>query len=135
MIKRNVFKQIPHPLQLNVDFRGSICDIFYHTKINHVAIIKSKKNSIRGNHFHKKTTQHILILKGQLEYWYKNYNKKKSISTFVIANEGDMISTPPFEIHALRITKKNEFIVFSQGLRGGKDYEKDTFRVDNIIKS
>ena len=46
-----------------------------------------------------------------------------------------MISTPPFEIHALRITKKNEFIVFSQGLRGGKDYEKDTFRVDNIIKS
>ena len=56
-------------------------------------------------------------------------------SKFIIANEGDMISTPPFEIHALRITKKNKFIVFSQGLRGGKDYEKDTFRVNNIIKS
>ena len=84
MIKRNVFKQIPHPLQLNVDFRGSICDIFYHTKINHVAIIKSKKNSIRGNHFHKKTTQHILILKGQLEYWYRNYNKKNQYQRLLL---------------------------------------------------
>ena len=106
MIKRNVFINIPHPLELNEDSRGAICDIFYDTKINHVAIIKSKKNSIRGNHFHKKTTQHILILEGQLEYWYANY-KKNLDSKFIIANEGDMISTPPFEIHALRITKKN----------------------------
>ena len=134
MIKRSVFVDIHQPLQINKDSRGEICDIFYDTKINHVAIINSKKNSIRGNHYHKKTTQHILILEGQLEYWYTNFNKKKSDTRFVVANEGDMISTPPFEIHALRITKKNKFIVFSQGLRGGKDYEKDTFRVDNIIK-
>ena len=28
--------------------------------------------------------------------------------------------------------EKNEFIVFSKGLRGGKDYEKDTYRVAPI---
>ena len=27
----------------------------------------------------------------------------------------------------------NSFVVFSSGLRGGKDYEADTFRVDSII--
>ena len=29
----------------------------------------------------------------------------------------------------------NEFIVFSEGLRGGKDYESDTYRVSNIIEN
>ena len=44
-------------------------------------------------------------------------------------------STGPNEIHALKIGPEgNEFIVFSKGLRGGKDYESDTFRVDNIIE-
>jgi len=44
-------------------------------------------------------------------------------------NEGELISTPPFEIHSLEILESNIFIVFSEGLRGGIDYEEDTFRV------
>ena len=36
------------------DKRGSISDIFYKKNINHVAIIKSKKGALRGNHYHKK---------------------------------------------------------------------------------
>ncbi len=135
MIKRNIWKNIPYPLELNSDPRGSICDIFYDVSINHTAMITSNKGAIRGNHFHKKTTQHILIIKGELEYWYLNSEKKYSKPKYIILKEGDIVSTPPFEIHALRILKKNKFIVFSQGLRGGKDYEKDTFRVNNIIKS
>ena len=56
----------------------------------------------------------------------------KSIEVF----EGDIISTPPMEIHALEIGEDgNQFIVFSSGLRGGKDYEDDTFRVESIIGS
>ena len=61
-----------YPLEIHSDERGSIADyIFYNAKVNHVAIIKSEPNSIRGNHYHKETTQHILITKGSLEYWYK----------------------------------------------------------------
>ncbi len=73
-----------------------------------------------------------MITKGSLEYWYKKIHQNKSKKK--IAKEGDIITTPPFEIHALKILNKgNQFIVFSQGLRGGKDYEKDTFRVETII--
>ena len=73
------------------------------------------------------------ITKGKLEYWYKNIKSKKSKK--ILLKEGDIIETPPFEIHALR-TKNytNEFVVFSKGTRGGKDYEQDTYRVDNIIE-
>ena len=74
-----------------------------------------------------------MITKGSLEYWHKKV-KSDDASEMIIANVGDLVSTPPFEIHALKIgSEGNEFIVFSEGTRGGKDYESDTFRVNSII--
>lgn len=115
------------------DQRGIIKDIFYKENINHVAYISSKKNVIRGNHYHKKTTQFIYIISGSLYYWYKKLNSKKPSKVIKLV-KGDMVKTPPYEIHALTFKESNEFIVFSKGLRGGKDYEKDTFRVSPINK-
>ena len=116
------------------DERGSISDIFYKTKIDHVAIIKTKDSGriIRGNHYHKHTTQHIFMTKGWLRYWYKNLGDNEP-SKYVDVKEGFIVSTPPLEIHALECFLKNDFIVFSTGLRGGEDYESDTFRVESII--
>ena len=134
MKQKNIWKEIEDPLELNTDSRGSIVDVFYNSKIDHVAVIKSNPDSIRGNHYHKYTTQHILITSGSLEYWYKDLNSKNKAKK-ILVKKGDFISTPPYEIHALKIGKKgNEFIVFSEGQRGGKDYESDTFRVKNIIE-
>ena len=59
------------------DKRGTISDIFYNQNIQHVAIIKSRANVRRGDHFHKKTVQWMLITKGYLEYWYKPLKSKK----------------------------------------------------------
>ena len=121
---------------LNIDFkddRGTITDLFYDANINHVADIKTFEKCIRGNHYHKQTTQHIFVYKGFLEYWYKklgSLDKPKKI----LVKENQIITTPPYEIHALKITDVNHFIVFATGQRGGKDYESDTFRVDPIVK-
>jgi quercetin dioxygenase-like cupin family protein len=117
------------------DKRGSISDIFYKENINHVAIIKSKKGAKRGDHYHKKTTQYMYITKGALEYWYKKFNSKGK-SKKKILRTGDLIKTPPLEMHALKIISNNEFIVFTVGKRGGKDYESDTFRIiPTLIRS
>ena len=130
---RNIRKKVKKPLQSFKDKRGSIIDIFYKKKIDHVAIVDSKPNALRGNHYHKKTIQHMLITEGSLEYWYKPLKKKTKVKKKIL-KVGDLVSTPPYEIHALKISKKgNQFIVFSEGVRGGKDYEADTFRVPSII--
>ena len=110
------------------DKRGSISDIFYNTSIQHVAIIKSKPNVLRGDHYHKKTTQWMLMTKGSMEYWYKKLNSKTK-PKMKILKVGDLVETPPNEMHALKIRKDgNEFVVFTVGKRGGKDYESDTYR-------
>lgn len=132
MKKRNIWKNIPRPLELHKDKRGKIVDVFYKDNIDHVAVIDSKAGSLRGDHYHKETVQHMLITKGSLEYWHKPLNSKKRAEREVLI-EGDLVTTPPFEVHALRIIKDNQFIVFTQGKRGGKDYESDTFRIKPTI--
>ena len=117
MKKRNCWIDVKKPLEIHNDDRGIIADLFYNENINYVAIINSKPNVIRGNHYHKKTTQHILITEGSLDYWYKPLNSKEK-SQFINLRKGDIVSTPPNEIHALVIKNHfNQFIVFSSGLR------------------
>ena len=133
MKKINIFENDNPDLEVFNDNRGTIADVFYNHAINHVAIITSEPNIIRGNHYHKETTQHMLMTKGSLEYWYKDFGSDEPAKMYV-AKVGDLVSTKPFEIHGLRICSEgNEFIVFSEGLRGGKDYESDTYRVESII--
>jgi len=133
MIIRNVWKTPADPLEAFEDHRGKINDIFYKNNIDHVAIIHSEPNVMRGNHYHKQSTQHMLITKGSLEYWYKPVGSDDEPS-MIVANVGDLVTTPPNELHTLVIREDgNEFVVFSEGVRGGCDYESDTFRVKCFI--
>ncbi|MDC0456638.1 hypothetical protein OAM56_01835 [Alphaproteobacteria bacterium] len=128
----NIFNNNNSDLEQFEDDRGKIVDVFYKANLDHVAFISSNPDAERGNHYHKETTQHMLITKGSLEYWYKNVDDPNPAKIF-LAKIGDLISTPPYEIHFLKITEEgNDFIVFSEGERGGKDYESDTYRVDPI---
>lgn len=110
------------------DARGSIADILYKADIHHVAIIETHQGGvIRGNHYHKLSTQHIFMTKGSLRYWYQPADKSQPVQS-VLVKEYELVSTPPLEVHALEMIEKSQFIVFSHGLRGGEDYEEDTFR-------
>lgn len=110
------------------DSRGTISDILYKDDIQHVAIIETHEGGvIRGNHYHKFSTQHIFMTKGSLRYWYQPLDKSQPVQS-VLVEEYDLVSTPPYEVHALEMIGKSQFIVFSHGIRGGIDYEVDTFR-------
>ncbi len=114
------------------DERGRISDILYKADINHVAIIETHKGGvIRGNHYHKISTQKIFMTKGSLRYWYQPYDQSEPVKS-VVVKEYEMVTTPPFEVHSLEMLGESQFIVFSQGLRGGNDYEIDTYR-DRVI--
>jgi len=115
------------------DDRGQISDILYKSTFQHAAIIESKGGGIiRGNHYHKHTTQHIFLTKGSLRYWYQPLDKSDEVKG-VLVRGYELVSTPPNEVHALEILEPTQFIVFSDGIRGGQDYESDTYRVDPIL--
>jgi mannose-6-phosphate isomerase-like protein (cupin superfamily) len=134
MNKFNIYNNLPNNLGNFRDYRGTITDIFYNTNLNHVAIIDSVPFAERGNHYHARSVQHMFIISGSLEYWYRNESMQES--KYELCLPGDVITSDKKEVHALRIGDQGcLFMAFTEGLRGGKDYESDTFRVDNIMRS
>ncbi len=92
--------------------------------------ITQKKNSIRGNHYHKKTIQWNYVLSGKLVIVTKKKNKKKSQK---IMKKGDLIVTEKNEQHAIKALSNSEMLVFTKGPRGGKEYESDTYKLSEKL--
>ena len=108
------------------DKRGLIIDLLENKKINSITFITQKKGKVRGNHFHKKTIQWNYLIKGKIQLFTK---KKKNSLNKTILKKGDLVETSKNEKHAIKALKDSEFLVFTQGPRGGKNYEQDTFRL------
>lgn len=112
------------------DNRGAIRDILVKEKIDFVTIIFNKKNSVRGNHYHKKTVQYLYVLEGSIlvasKFEGKEIEKK-------ILTEGDLLLNEPFEWHAIKSIEDSKLLILTRGLRGGNDYEADTFKIDEPI--
>lgn len=121
------------------DSRGRIIDIFSKKNFEHCTIVTFKKNSIRGNHFHKKSIQSAYIINGNFKVLSVKINKKLNYRIADVENtkakNGDYITHYKFEAHAYKCLSKNgRLIVFTSGVRGGEQYEEDTFKLKrNLI--
>ena len=117
-MKINIFKK-----KIFRDTRGIIADVIYKNQINHIGYISSKKNSIRGNHYHKKTTQYNFVLDGVINYYSKTKKQKKI--KIIKLKKGDLILTKPNEIHAFKtISRKSVFMVLQLVLEVEKIMKK-----------
>ena len=114
------------------DKRGKIIDIFVNLPKDHCSIITFNKGAVRGNHYHKKSCQFSFLLSGELEFYFGKVDKKngklKKLNKRTI-KKNTLITHEPYEAHAFRSKKNSVMIAFSCGVRGGKNYEKDTFRL------
>ena len=108
------------------DSRGVIIDLLEKKKINAITYITQKKGKIRGNHFHKKTIQWNYLIKGKIKIVTKERNRGVQE---MILSRGDLVVTSSNESHAIKAIEYSEYLVFTQGPRGGKEYENDTFRL------
>lgn len=120
-------------LEVHMDARGTIADVFYGTSINHVCVLKSVPGAVRGNHYHKNTVQHTLLTSGKMRYWWQVADQSEPAQSIEV-KVGDLVTSDANEIHTLEFLDASECIVFTEGPRGGVDYEKDTYRVGSIIQ-
>ena len=109
------------------DKRGKIVDLIEKEKIHAITYITIKKNAIRGIHYHKKTIQWNYVQSSKLKLISQFKGKKKKS---ILMKKGDLVFTEPWESHALvGVSNECEFLVFTKGPRGGKEYESDTYRL------
>jgi quercetin dioxygenase-like cupin family protein len=123
--------KITHPDVAHADERGSIIDILTGTDVNYATLISSKKGVVRGNHYHKQTIQWVYVLRGQLRALSR---MPEGAVEEAILNPGDLLENHPNEEHTLVALEESEFLVLTSGLRGGEDYEKDTYRLEQPLQ-
>ena len=94
------------------DTRGIIVDLLEKKKINAITYITQNKGKVRGNHFHKKTTQWNYLITGRIKIVTKK--KNKSVKQMILS-KGDLVVTSSNESHAIKAIKYSEYLVFTQG--------------------
>jgi len=108
------------------DKRGDINDIL-EEQVGHVGLITFKKGAIRGNHYHKKSTQYTYILKGKIKFVTSDINGKHR-KEFIL-EEGTFSRIPPQVVHAYKALTSAAMLDMTTLNRKDNGYEKDTVRV------
>jgi len=120
------------------DERGELSHLLKNEEpITSAVLITSKKGSVRANHYHKKDTHHVYMIKGSMEYTYRKLKTQSPIQSgtklkTIIVNDGETVVTPPMTVHAMKFLEDSVFIALTTEPRSAKQYEKDTVRVKLI---
>jgi len=109
------------------DDRGQITDLIEGRTVDAITILTSVKGAVRGNHYHKETTQYTYILEGSCIY---HYQEESAPPKALRVTKGDLVISPPLERHALEALEDSVLLAFCHGPRAGTQYEVDTFRLD-----
>ena len=112
------------------DNRGYILNIA-NLLFRSCALIKSKKNSIRANHYHKKDWHYCYVLRGKIEYYYRKHGSNLKPKKIIIKS-GELFFTPPMVDHAMKFPVYTEFITLGRGSRTKIDYDNDTHKIKLI---
>jgi len=115
------------------DDRGEITDLLEKEDINAITLISFKKGAIRANHYHKFTTQWNYVISGKIKLVAQILPAGEVEE--IILESGELGVTSPHESHALQAMEETQLLVFTKGPRGGKEYESDTFRLENPLIS
>ena len=112
-----------------IDHRGEIKDLIqFDAQEIAITRIRSFSGVVRGNHYHKETTQWTYIVKGITRV--VSISPVTDILYEKIVGTGDVVLHLPNEKHAFEALEDTEWIVVTKGPRKGDNYESDTFRLE-----
>src|SRR3989344_1062462 len=112
------------------DKRGKIIPIL-DLPIKSCVLITSKKDTIRGNHYHKTDWHFCYVLNGSIEYYYKPVDDSEPIKKVKI-KKGELFFTPPQVIHAMVFRENTTFLTLGRNSRKQEVYESDIVRIELI---
>lgn len=96
--------------------------------VNGILLITCKKGSVRANHYHKKDTHDVYMLKGKMRYTYQDIKTKSKKKNTLVVKKGEIIHTPPMILHAMKFIEDSVFLAITTEKRQRAKYEKDTVR-------
>ena len=114
------------------DKRGKIFDLI-EDAIHHVGLITSRKGSVRGNHYHKKSVQYSYMISGKIKLITKDARSPNAPKKSVIMTADHVAMIPPWTIHTYQALEDSVFLDCTTASRKKTGYEDDTMRVDSLV--
>lgn len=104
--------------------------------VSSIVSIFSKRESVRGNHYHKTGGHLCYIVQGEANYYYKQVGNGVDpvVAGCRVSNlkSGMMVETPENMLHAFKFLEDTLMHVYAFAPRDQKSYEEDTVRVPFI---
>jgi len=113
--------------EAHVDNRGFI-QTLVNFPMKNLALISSKKGTVRSNHYHVTDWHYMYVLSGAFDYYYRPTGSDAKPEVITI-KAGDMVFTPPMEDHATVFLEDTQLLAMSRNPRDQESYEADVRRV------
>lgn len=98
-------------------------------------VLFSKKNVIRGNHYHKQNEEAFFVIAGKLQVNAKKENQKENQKETYVFQTGDMFRIPPMVVHEFVYFEDTWLAsMYSAGVEN-KDGTKDIYSEQEIQTS
>ena len=107
------------------DERGMISNIL-EEPISHIAVITSKKDAVRANHYHPKQIQYEYLLSGSYESYSKDLQKENAETEKKLITSGNLVITPPMIAHAMKFLEDSVMLNITTGPRKSEEFEQHT---------
>jgi dTDP-4-dehydrorhamnose reductase len=102
------FGNLVAPYFYFVDERGKLVGLFQGQRWEEVNYVESAKGCVRGNHYHKETTEGFFVIDGKIKVTLVGITKDFE-RTFV-AKKGDIMVINPNTIHSFEMIKDSKWI-------------------------
>jgi len=91
-------------------------------------LIRSNKDSVRANHYHRSDWHFCYVLEGAIDYYHRPHGATGKPRK-VTVREGQLFFTPPMIEHAMLFPKATTFLVLGRNSRAQEVYEADVVRI------
>jgi len=113
-----------------VDVRGEIQPLV-DLMMESAVLIKSKKGTLRANHYHKTDWHYCYVLEGCIEYYHRPTGSEAEPECLSV-KAGQMVFTPPMVDHGMKFPEDCVFLTLSRNPRDQESYEADVVRINML---
>ena len=117
------------------DFRGSLKKILKKSNIGkdldieEAYVLYSKKGAIRGNHYHKETTEYFCVLKGSVKFATKVVGKEHIEEISIDEGDNIVVEVPPLTAYAIINEKDEKAIILVLSTKEYDENYNDTYKM------
>lgn len=109
------------------DARGRIQNLLL-TTVRNIALVTSKKGTVRSNHYHKEDWHYLYVISGSFNYYERDVESSGEDIEPILVKAGEMVFTPPMKVHRTDFLEDTVMLSMGKNPQDHNHHEEDVVR-------